>query len=74
MGKDWRWTYCGLEVEFMDEMGTAGGIHEDPWGSVRFSCAGSFQGVGSCPESSKLLGHHIYVASYWFSRVSRVFL
>jgi len=35
--KDWRWTDCGLEVDFVDEMGTGGGLHEDPWGSVRYS-------------------------------------
>ena len=34
--KDWRWTDCGLEVDFVDEMGTGGGLHEDPWGSVRY--------------------------------------
>ena len=34
--KDWRWTDCGLEVDSMDEIGTGGGLHEDPWGSVRY--------------------------------------
>ena len=34
--KDWRWTDCGLEVDFVDEMGTGGGLHKDPWGSVRY--------------------------------------
>ena len=34
--KDWRWTDGGLEVDSMDEMGTGGGLHEDPWGSVRY--------------------------------------
>ena len=41
-----EWTPCGLEVEetgeglevdSMDEMGTAGELHEDLWGSVRYS-------------------------------------
>ena len=27
----------GLEVDSMDEIGTGGGLHEDPWGSVRYS-------------------------------------
>ena len=35
--KDWRWTDCGLDVDSMDEMGTKGGLHEDLWGSVRYS-------------------------------------
>ena len=35
--KDRRWTDGGLEVDSMDEMGTGGGLHEDPWGSVRYS-------------------------------------
>ena len=34
--KDWRWTDCGLEVDSMDEIGTGGGLHKDPWGSVRY--------------------------------------
>src|ERR1700730_18106366 len=34
--KDWRWTDCGLEVDSVDEMGTGGGLHKDPWGSVRY--------------------------------------
>ena len=35
--KDRRWTDGGLEVDSMDEMGTGGGLHEDPWESVRYS-------------------------------------
>jgi hypothetical protein len=38
--KDRRWTDGGLEVDSMDEMGTGGGLHEDPWGSVRYSRVG----------------------------------
>ena len=40
--KDWRWTDCGLEVDSMDEIGTGGGLHEDPWGSVRYSAVEPF--------------------------------
>ena len=30
----------GLEVDSMDEIGTGGGLHEDPWGSVRYRGGG----------------------------------
>ena len=36
-GEGLEWTDGGLEVDSMDEMGTGGGLHEDPWGSVRYS-------------------------------------
>ena len=40
--KDRRWTDGGLEVDSMDEMGTGGGLYEDPWGSVRYRAKTQF--------------------------------
>ena len=51
--KDWRWTDCGLEVDSMDEMGTARGLHEEPWGSVRYSFLAYF---------------HLYMSSFSVSK------
>jgi len=33
---------CGQEVDSMDEMWTRGGLHEDLWGSVRYSLKASY--------------------------------